>query len=61
MEMISHYINIDADNESKANEDLEVVRTKVVRRTKRSASQKAIETSSSDVSRLVILVFVILV
>ncbi|KAG8184799.1 hypothetical protein JTE90_001498 [Oedothorax gibbosus] len=48
MELISHYINIDADNVSKANEDLEVVRAKVVRRTKRSVSQKAIETSGTE-------------
>ncbi|GBM20153.1 Pleckstrin y domain-containing family M member 2 [Araneus ventricosus] len=40
LEMISRLINIDTENESKLGEDIEVVRTKVVRRTKRSNSQK---------------------
>lgn len=39
MELISHYINIDAENDVKLNQDLEVIRTKVVRRTKRSTNQ----------------------
>ncbi|CAL1291535.1 unnamed protein product [Larinioides sclopetarius] len=41
LEMISRLINIDTGNESKLGEDIEVVRTKVVRRTKRSNSQKS--------------------
>ncbi|KFM81153.1 hypothetical protein X975_18151, partial [Stegodyphus mimosarum] len=40
LERISHYINIDTKNETKVTEDLEVIRTKVVRRAKRS-SQKS--------------------
>ncbi|GFT82827.1 pleckstrin homology domain-containing family M member 2 [Nephila pilipes] len=40
LEMISRLININTENESKSGEDLEVIRTKVVRRTKRSNSQK---------------------
>ncbi|KAF8770461.1 Pleckstrin homology domain-containing family [Argiope bruennichi] len=40
LEMISRLININTENESKLGEDIEVVRTKVVRRTKRSNTQK---------------------
>lgn len=39
LELISHYINLDTENGIKVSEDLEVIRTKVVRRTKRSSSQ----------------------
>ncbi|GFY30970.1 pleckstrin homology domain-containing family M member 2 [Trichonephila clavipes] len=40
LEMISRLININTENEARSGEDLEVFRTKVVRRTKRSNSQK---------------------
>lgn len=39
LELVSRYINIDAENDVKVSTDLEVIRTKVVRRTKRSSSQ----------------------
>lgn len=49
LELISHYINIDAENDVKVNEDLEVIRTKVVRRTKRSVNQNS-KNNSGDIN-----------
>ncbi|XP_035211125.1 pleckstrin homology domain-containing family M member 2-like isoform X2 [Stegodyphus dumicola] len=48
LERISHYINIDTKNETKVTEDLEVIRTKVVRRAKRSCQKSFSDNDKSE-------------
>ncbi|XP_054720235.1 pleckstrin homology domain-containing family M member 2-like [Uloborus diversus] len=47
LERISHYINIDADT-AKVDGDLEVIRSKVVRRTKRSVGSKDVPNDGNE-------------
>lgn len=49
LELISHYINIATDSDVKVNSDLEVIRTKVVRRIKKPCNQNQSQNVKSNI------------